>query len=99
MTSTDAARAATAEPMLPVPYRVAGRAAETHDSVTLTLEPAATPLPPFQPGQFTMLAVPGIGEAAISVSGDPAARDGQLVQTIRAVGAVTRALCEAPWAG
>ena len=105
MTSTDAAGAqaagvqaaarAAAEPMLPVPYRVAGRTTETHDSVTLTLEPAGPPLPPFQPGQFTMLAVPGIGEVAISVSGDPTATDGRLVHTIRAVGAVTRALCGA----
>ncbi|MGO9218198.1 MAG: FAD/NAD(P)-binding protein [Streptosporangiaceae bacterium] len=99
---TDAARAGAApgagaaEPMLPVPYRVARRARETHDSVTLSLEPAGPPLPPFQPGQFTMLAVPGIGEVAISVSGDPAARDGRLVHTVRAVGAVTRALCAAP---
>lgn len=102
MTSTEAAPAGAAEaagaadPMLPAAYRVAGRATETHDTVTLTLEPAGPPLPPFQPGQFTMLAVPGVGEVAISVSGDPSARDGRLVQTIRAVGAVTRALCEAP---
>ncbi len=102
MTSTDAAPAETAgdagaaEPMLPSAYRVAGRTAETHDTVTLILEPAGPALPPFQPGQFTMLAVPGVGEVAISVSGDPSARDGRLVQTIRAVGAVTRALCEAP---
>ena len=88
--------AGTAEPMLPVPYRVVSRTAETHDSVTLALEPAGPPLPQFQPGQFMMLGVPGIGEVAISVSGDPAARDGQLVHTVRAVGAVTRALCEAP---
>ena len=99
---TDAARtgaapgAGAAEPMLPVPYRVASRTRETHDSVTLSLEPAGPPLPPFQPGQFTMLAVPGIGEVAISVSGDPAARDGRLVHTVRAVGAVTRALYAAP---
>ena len=107
MTRTDPARtgaawggaapgAAAAEPMLPVPYRVASRTAETRDSVTLALEPAGPPLPPFQPGQFTMLAVPGIGEVAISVSGDPAAGDGRLEHTVRAVGAVTRALCEAP---
>ena len=81
--------------MLPVPYRVAGTTRETRDSVTLTLEPAGSPLPPFQPGQFTMLAVPGIGEVAISVSGDPTAPGGRLVHTVRAVGAVTRALCEA----
>ena len=82
--------------MLPVPYRVTSRTAETHDSVTLRLEPAGEPLPPFQPGQFTMLAVPAIGEVAISVSGDPASRDGALVHTIRAVGAVSRALHDAP---
>ena len=94
MTRADPDRAA--EPMLPVPYRVAEPHGETHDSVTLTLEPAGPPLPPFQPGQFTMLAVPGIGEVAISVSGDPSARDGRLAHTVRAVGAVTRALHEAP---
>jgi NAD(P)H-flavin reductase len=42
-----------------------------------------------------MLAVPGIGEVAISVSGDPAAADGTLVHTIRAVGAVSTALYDA----
>ena len=72
------------------------RTAETRDSVTLRLEPAAEPLPPFQPGQFAMLAVPAIGEVAISVSGGPAARDGALVHTIRAVGKVSRALHDAP---
>ncbi len=41
------------------------------------------------PGQFTMLYVFGVGEVPISVSGSP------LVQTIRAVGPVTRALCAA----
>jgi NAD(P)H-flavin reductase len=81
-----------AEPMLPVPYLVAGRAAETHDCVTLRLAPARDSLPPFQPGQFTMLAVPGVGEVAISISGDPAAQDGTLTHTIRAVGAVSTAL-------
>ena len=81
--------------MLPVPYRVADRVVETRDSVTLVLEPAGQRLPPFLPGQFMMLAVPGIGEVAISVSGDPAATDGRLVHTIRAVGAVSTALHDA----
>ncbi len=45
--------------------------------------------PAFEPGQFNMLYVFGVGEVAISMSGDPAA--GTLVHTIRAVGAVTRA--------
>ncbi len=45
--------------------------------------------PAFEPGQFNMLYVFGVGEAPISMSGDPA--DETLVHTIRAVGAVTRA--------
>jgi hypothetical protein len=42
MTSADAATTAgtSSEPMLPVPYRVADRVAETRDSVTLALTPA-----------------------------------------------------------
>jgi len=96
MTSADTVTVPAAEPMLPVPYRVSGRTAETHDSVTLRLEPAGEPLPPSQPGQFIMLAVPAIGEVAISVSGDPASRDGALVHTIRAVGKVSGALHDAP---
>ena len=85
--------AADGEPMLPAPYRVISRRPETRDCVTLRLEPAGPAvLPPFGPGQFTMLCRPGVGEIAISVSGDPAAADGSLTQTIRDVGAVSRAL-------
>ena len=40
-----------------------------------------------------MLTAFGVGESAISVSGDPAEGDG-IVHTIRAVGAVSRALTE-----
>jgi len=83
------------EPMLPVPYRVVERHAETQDSVTLRMEPAGDPLPSFQPGQFTMLYRPGVGEIAISISGDPSAGDGSLTQTIRDVGAVSHALHQA----
>jgi NAD(P)H-flavin reductase len=81
-----------AEPMRPVPYRVAARHSETHDSVSLRLEPVGSALPAFLPGQFTMLFKQGVGEVAISVSGDPGIRDGSLTQTIRDVGAVSRAL-------
>lgn len=81
-----------AEPQLPVPYRVTANRAETADSVTLSLEPVGPALPPFGPGQFTMLCKPGIGEIAISISGDPTLGDGTLTQTIRDVGAVSRAL-------
>ncbi len=83
------------EPMLPAPYRVTDRQPETADTVTLRLAPAdpATALAPFRPGQFTMLCRPGVGEIAVSISGDPTAGDGSLTQTIRDVGAVSRALC------
>lgn len=100
MSAGPATRAATsatapADPMLPVPYRVTGRTVETGDTSTLELEPVAAPLPPFRPGQFTMLYARGIGEVPISVSGDPTARDGRLTHTVRAVGAVSQALHDA----
>jgi NAD(P)H-flavin reductase len=81
--------------MLPIPYRVIDRHVETHDSVTLRLKPVSTSLPSFQPGQFTMLYAHGVGEIAVSISGDPSTVNGVLTQTIRDVGAVSRALCQA----
>ena len=82
---------APAAPVLPARYQVTGRLAETHDTVTLDLRPVDRPIPPHQPGQFTMLYAPGVGEVPVSISGTG---PGQvLVQTVRAVGAVTRALC------
>ncbi|GLZ27920.1 oxidoreductase [Lentzea sp. NBRC 105346] len=78
---------------LPTPYRVVTRTVETHDSATLVLRPVAESLPTFRPGQFAMLYAHGVGEVPISVSGIPG--DGTLVHTIRAVGAVSRALHDA----
>jgi anaerobic sulfite reductase subunit B len=74
----------------PVRYRVSSRLEETHDTVTLTLEPAEDPIAAIRPGQFTMLYSFGVGEIPISVSGLP----GQpaLTHTIRSVGAVSAAL-------
>lgn len=98
MTAVRGASPARGQPMtapaLPARYRVTSRQAETHDTVTLFLEPVDPPIPAHEPGQFTMLYAPGIGEVPISVSGTTPG-DG-LVQTIRAVGTVTRALCAAP---
>ncbi len=82
------------DPAMPVPYRVADSQDETRDSVSLRLEPVGAALPAFKPGQFTMLYRHGVGEIAISISGDPAVGDGSLTQTIRDVGAVSRALCQ-----
>jgi NAD(P)H-flavin reductase len=45
----------------------------------------------FRPGQFNMLYLPGIGEAAISISSDPDRPD-HLGHTIRFAGNVTRAI-------
>ncbi|EWM10208.1 FAD/NAD(P)-binding protein [Kutzneria sp. 744] len=80
------------EEMLPARYVVTGRTAETADSATLRLAPVDRPIPRFQPGQFTMLYARGVGEIAVSISGDPSVVDTSLTQTIRAVGAVSRAL-------
>ena len=74
------------------PWRVAAARPESHDTVTLDLEPPPGRAFSFRPGQFNMLYVFGIGEVPISVSGDPAA-DGPVRHTIRDVGAVTHALC------
>lgn len=78
---------------IPARYVVRSRRNETHDTVTLTLEPVDKPIAQHRPGQFTMLCAFGIGEVPISVSGRPDGTD--LVHTIRAVGAVTSALCAA----
>lgn len=75
--------------MLPRPVVVVRRRRETADAWTLELP--GTPAAGFLPGQFNMLSVPGVGESAISISGDPA-RPGRLLHTIRAVGPVTTAL-------
>jgi NAD(P)H-flavin reductase len=81
-------------PVLPARYQVVQRQEETRDTVTLWLRPVDQPIPEYRPGQFTMLYAPGIGEVPISISGT--GPDFGLVQTVRAVGAVTRALCSCP---
>jgi len=76
----------------PRPFRVASRRQETHDTWTLELEPVAGPPLEIAPGQFAMLYAFGVGEVPISSSGEPG---GPLVHTVRAVGAVTEAICRA----
>ena len=61
---------------MPVRYRVASSQAETHDTVTLGLEPVDQPIAAHRPGQFTMLYAFGIGEVPISISGTRRARPG-----------------------
>jgi NAD(P)H-flavin reductase len=74
---------------VPQPLRVARVRRETADVATLELT-AAAPFA-FAAGQFNMLYVFGLGEVAISISGDPA-EQGRIVHTVRAVGAVSGAL-------
>ena len=80
--------------LLPQPFRVKSRRRETADTFTMALAPASPRVEewPFEPGQFNMLTVYGIGEVPISISGDPT-EPWRLIHTIRAVGAATRALC------
>ena len=93
---TDAAMSPSpSSAMTPAPYRVRSRVTENRDSATLCLEPVREPLPTPQPGEFMMLYAFGIGEVAISVSGEPGITDGTITHTIRSVGAVSRALHDA----
>jgi len=90
------------DPMRPEPFVVRQVTKETGDTFTLSLEPVGGQrLHHFAPGQFNMLYVFGVGEVPISISGDPAKPE-QLVHTIRAVGAATRALqklAKGDWVG
>ena len=76
--------------MSPVPCRILSVEQELADTYTLEIEPPGSDWG-FLPGQYTMLYAFGIGEVPISISGDPA-DTAKIVQTIRAVGAVTDAL-------
>ena len=81
------------EPMLPRPFTVVSKKQETIDTVTLGFEAAdGGPSIIFVPGQFTMIYVFGVGEVPISISGHPDHPE-TLVHTVRAVGAVTNAIC------
>jgi NAD(P)H-flavin reductase len=86
------ATAVTDNPMLTQPYLVQEVGKETSDTFTLKLAPEdGQNGSSFQPGQFSMLWVFGVGELPISISGDPAEHD-RLVYTVRSVGQATNAL-------
>jgi NAD(P)H-flavin reductase len=76
---------------MPLPLRVARVRREAADVATLELT-TNTPFT-FAPGQFNMLYAFGLGEVAISISGDPAKED-RIMHTVRAVGAVSGALTQ-----
>lgn len=81
--------ALAAHPMAPRVARVRASKRESASVWTLEIEDAAAP--PATAGQFNMLTAFGVGETAISLSGDPADRS-RLMHTIRVVGPVSGAL-------
>jgi NAD(P)H-flavin reductase len=81
--------APAANPYLGTPMRIARATPELRGVFTWDLEPPA-PFA-FRAGQFNMLYTHAVGEVPISISGAPR-EPGRLVHTIRAVGAVTRAM-------
>jgi len=91
MASIETAAASPPDPFIPQIYRVDSVRRELGDTVTLELMPLAGKRPEFQPGQFNMLYLPGVGEVAISISGSKVESTG-FVHTIRAAGAVSAAL-------
>ncbi len=76
--------------MVPAFLRVLRVRRETEDVRTVEIDTSESGFS-FLPGQFNMLYAPGLGESAISVSGDPS-KPARLVHTIRAVGTATRGL-------
>ncbi len=79
------------DPMRPAAWAVERVAKETPDTFTLALQPVNRATGGFQPGQFSMLWVFGVGELPISISGDPADSK-SLTYTVRSVGPATQAL-------
>ncbi|HEX2974116.1 MAG TPA: hypothetical protein VHP11_17415, partial [Tepidisphaeraceae bacterium] len=79
---------------MPVPARITAVKEENFNTRTYRIEIIDTPIRQayrWVPGQFNMLYVPGVGEAAISISSD-CERPEYLEHTIRMVGSVTRAI-------
>jgi NAD(P)H-flavin reductase len=80
--------------MMTIPARIAGIEEENFNTHTFRLEivdPVVRHSYRFAPGQFNMIYVPGVGEAAISISSDSESPE-TLEHTIREVGSVTRAI-------
>ncbi len=90
--SGDGMTTAVSTAMIPQPYLIRDVSKETYDTFTLKLAPdKKSNHTAFQPGQFSMLWVFGVGELPISISGDPDEHQ-RLVYTVRSVGQATNAL-------
>jgi len=82
--------------MVPTVATIVGVHEESANTRTYSLEidePRSRDQYRFQPGQFNMVYVFGVGEAAISISSNPD-EPGRLSHTIRHVGSVTRAIAK-----
>lgn len=87
--SADFPGAAMPDPMMPRLFRIKRVKREVAGVFTWILEAEDGQPFSFRPGQFNMLYAFGLGEVAISISGD-CRENGHLMHTIRAVGSVTR---------
>lgn len=88
--TTTLSKSGALQPMVPRIAHVRRRRHDAPDAWTLELEMDSGAHLDYAPGQFNMLTAFGVGESAISMSGDPAGAP--LIHTIRAVGPVSRAL-------
>jgi NAD(P)H-flavin reductase len=82
---------AAADPLVPELYRVEAVRRELSDTVTLELAPVSGNRPDYGPGQFNMVYAFGVGEIAISISGNHDSGN-RFIHTVRDVGAVSRAI-------
>jgi NAD(P)H-flavin reductase len=87
----EAAPIRKSDPMTPRLARVRRRRRDGPGVWTLEIGAEESADGGFAPGQFNMLTAFGVGEAPISLSGDPA-ESSRLIHTIRAVGPVSAAL-------
>ena len=84
----------SANAMIPRAFEVVAKRRETHDVMTLMLEPAdGRSCFGFVPAQIGMIGIPGIGEVPISFSNHPDSSR-CLSVTIRAAGAITTAITD-----
>ncbi|MBP1691785.1 MAG: Ni/Fe hydrogenase subunit gamma [Bacteroidetes bacterium] len=94
MRKSQALEADALDPMTTHPVMIRKIIWENDDTFTLTLDMSGFAGGfHFLPGQFNMVYVYGIGEAAVSISSDPA-RPGTLDHTIHRVGLVTTSLAQ-----
>ncbi len=89
----EAMSARALDPMTTIPVPIRKMMWENDDTFTLTLDVSDLQDFSFRPGQFNMLYVFGMGEAAISISSNPS-QHGTVEHTIHRVGTITTALSQ-----